>query len=156
MIKCWIRIRLNSMRIRNLIPTEYGKRGACKRRKVEYLPHKCGVPGSASASKNLRILTQKLFLSSRNYDPGCLSRIPGSKRRRIPDPPHCTIIITNLGQTLMRFSVLASWCVLELQRLPRLIAVSTTDISDSTTIKNQVVEDICYSAYCKSTTPFFV
>jgi hypothetical protein len=38
-------------------------------------------PGSAL--KNLGILTQKLFLSSRKYDPGCSSRIQGSKRPRI-------------------------------------------------------------------------
>ncbi len=37
-------------------------------------------PGSASASKNLIILTQKLFHRSRKYNPGCSSRI------RIPDP----------------------------------------------------------------------
>jgi hypothetical protein len=54
------------------------------------------IPDPGSASKNLSILTQKIvFLSSRKYDPGCSSRIrilifypsriPGSKRRRIPD-----------------------------------------------------------------------
>ncbi len=32
-------------------------------------------PGSASAPKHLSIVTQKLFLSSRNNDPGCSSRI---------------------------------------------------------------------------------
>ncbi len=37
---------------------------------------------SGSTSKNLSILTQKLFLSSRKYDPGCSSRI----RILIPDP----------------------------------------------------------------------
>jgi hypothetical protein len=31
----------------------------------------------------------KFFPSSRKYDPGCSSRIQGSKRRRIPDPQHC-------------------------------------------------------------------
>jgi hypothetical protein len=55
-------------------------------------------PGSAS--KNLSISAQKLFLSSRKYDPGCSFRIrilifypsrivernQGSKRHRIPDP----------------------------------------------------------------------
>ncbi len=45
-------------------------------------------PSPGSASKNLSILTQKLFLCSRKYDPGCSSRIrilifyPS----RIPDP----------------------------------------------------------------------
>ncbi len=44
-------------------------------------------PGSeffhpGSASKNLSILTQKWFLSSRKYNPGCSSRIP------YPDPQH--------------------------------------------------------------------
>jgi hypothetical protein len=44
---------------------------------------------------------KKLFLSSRKYDPGCssriwilifyLSRIQGSKRHRIPDPPHVSL-----------------------------------------------------------------
>jgi hypothetical protein len=47
--------------------------------------------GYGSASKNLSILTQKLFLSSRKYDPGCSSRIrvlilpipdPGSRGAR--------------------------------------------------------------------------
>jgi hypothetical protein len=33
-------------------------------------------PGYGSASKNLSILTEKLFLSSRKYDPGCSSQIP--------------------------------------------------------------------------------
>ncbi len=33
------------------------------------------IPESGSESKNLSILTQKLFLSSRKYDPGCSSRI---------------------------------------------------------------------------------
>jgi hypothetical protein len=37
------------------------------------------IPVSGPASKNLSILTQKLFLSSRKYDSGCSSRI------RIPD-----------------------------------------------------------------------
>jgi hypothetical protein len=56
-------------------------------------------PESGSASKNLSILTQKIALSSRKYDPGCSiwilifypSRIQGSKRHRIPDtnPQHC-------------------------------------------------------------------
>ncbi len=46
------------------------------------------IPDPGSASKNLSILTQKLFLSSKKYDPGCSSRIrilifyPS----RIPDP----------------------------------------------------------------------
>ncbi len=38
------------------------------------------IPDPGSASKNLRILSQKWFLSSMIYDPGCSSRI------RIPDP----------------------------------------------------------------------
>ncbi len=43
------------------------------------------------AFKNLSIFNQKkLFLSSRKNDPVCSSRIPGSKRQRIPDldPQH--------------------------------------------------------------------
>jgi hypothetical protein len=50
-------------------------------------------------SKRFRI--KKLFLSSRNYDPGCSSRIrtlifypsriPGSKRHLIPDPGSATL-----------------------------------------------------------------
>ncbi len=55
------------------------------------------IPDPGSTSKNLSILTQKnCFLSSRKYDLGCSSqvririfypsRIPGSKRHRIPDP----------------------------------------------------------------------
>ncbi len=63
------------------------------------------IPDPGSASKNLSILTQKLFLSSQKYDPGCSSRIwiltlypsriPGSKRHRIPDPDpqHCLSLI---------------------------------------------------------------
>ncbi len=65
-------------------------------------------PGS---SKNLSILTPKKakiwFLSSKKYDPGCLSRIPdpdaeflpsriqGSKRHPIPDPDpqHCLWLV---------------------------------------------------------------
>ncbi len=66
-----------------------------------------------SAPKNLSILTQKLFLSSRKYDPGCSSRIriiifspsriPRSKRHRIPDPnpQHCGYFVK---------SAYASWC----------------------------------------------
>jgi hypothetical protein len=62
------------------------------------------IPDPGSASKNLIILTEKFFLSSRKYDPGSririlifypsriwililyLSRIQGSKRPRIPHP----------------------------------------------------------------------
>ena len=61
------------------------------------------IPDPGSSSKNLSILTppkkqKKWFLSSKNYDPGCSSRIPdpdadslpsripGSKRYQIPDP----------------------------------------------------------------------
>jgi hypothetical protein len=51
------------------------------------------VPYPGSASKNLSILTQKIVISSRKYDPDCSSRIriPESKRHRIsdPDPQHC-------------------------------------------------------------------
>jgi hypothetical protein len=57
-------------------------------------------PESASASKNLSILTQKVVFKLSEYDPGCScssrililifthpgSRIQGSKRRRIQDP----------------------------------------------------------------------
>ncbi len=60
------------------------------------------IPDPGSSSKNLSILTPKKpknwFLSSKNYDPGCSSRIrmltfypsriPGSKRHSIPDPQH--------------------------------------------------------------------
>jgi hypothetical protein len=48
-------------------------------------------PGSASASKNLSILTQKWFLSSQKYDPCCSSRI------RIPDPDPDYLPITDPG-----------------------------------------------------------
>jgi len=61
-------------------------------------------PGSAS--KNLSILTQKLFLSSRKYDPGCSSRIrilifypsriQGPKRHRIPDPQNWLMLTSML------------------------------------------------------------
>ncbi len=58
------------------------------------------IPDPGSSSKNLSILTpkkaKKWFLSSKKYDPGCLSwirmltfypsRIQGSKRHPIPDP----------------------------------------------------------------------
>jgi hypothetical protein len=61
----------------------------------EFFPSRIqGQKDSKSASKNLCILTQKLFQSSRKCDPGCSSRIrilifypsriPGSKRP--PDP----------------------------------------------------------------------
>jgi hypothetical protein len=46
-------------------------------------------PGSAS--KNLSILTPKLFLSSRKYDPGCSSQI------RIPDPDTDILSIPDPG-----------------------------------------------------------
>ncbi len=39
------------------------------------IPDQSFFPSPGSASKNLSILTQKLFLSSRKYDPGCSSRI---------------------------------------------------------------------------------
>ncbi len=64
------------------------------------------IPEPGSASKNLSILTpKKWFLSSRKYNPGCLSRIrmltfypsriQGSKRHRIPDldPQHCCHVL---------------------------------------------------------------
>jgi hypothetical protein len=44
------------------------------------------IPDSRSASKNLSILTQKLFLSPRKYDPGCSSRILVLFFLPIPDP----------------------------------------------------------------------
>jgi hypothetical protein len=58
------------------------------------------IPDSASASKNLSILSQKMVPSSRKYDPGCSSRIripeqgldflpipdPGSRGQKAPDP----------------------------------------------------------------------
>ncbi len=47
------------------------------------------IPDPGSASKNLSILTpKKWFLSSRNYDPGCSSRItdPDADFLPIPDP----------------------------------------------------------------------
>ncbi len=48
------------------------------------------IPDLRSASKNLRIfLTQKLLLCSRNFDPGCSSRIRIFFPYRIPDPEHC-------------------------------------------------------------------
>ncbi len=43
-------------------------------------------PGSGTASKNLSILTQKLFLSSRKYNRGCSSRIRILFFLPIPDP----------------------------------------------------------------------
>ncbi len=64
--------------------------------RVETIPDSGSI--SRSASKNLSVLTKKLFLSSRKYDPGCSSRIrilifspsqipdPGIKKARIPDP----------------------------------------------------------------------
>ncbi len=42
--------------------------------------------GSGSASKNLSILTQKLFLSSRKNDSGCSSRIPDPDPYVLPIP----------------------------------------------------------------------
>jgi hypothetical protein len=46
------------------------------------------IPDPGSASQNLNILTQKWFLSSRKYDPGCSSRIRIMTfyPSRIPDP----------------------------------------------------------------------
>ncbi len=70
------------------------------------------IPDPGSASKNLSILTpkktKKWFLSSRKYDPGCLSRIPDPDAdfypSRIPDPgvkkaldPGSRIRIRNTG-----------------------------------------------------------
>ncbi len=69
----------------------------------------CFHPGSRIRIKEFKyFIPKKWFLSSRNYDPGCSSRIPdfgpgswlithpgsritGSKRQRIPDPDqqHC-------------------------------------------------------------------
>ncbi len=58
-------------------------------------------PGTSS--KNLCILTQKLFLSSRKYDPGCSSRIrilifyPSRIQgvKKAPDPGSATQVFTN-------------------------------------------------------------
>ncbi len=48
------------------------------------------IPDTGSASKNLSILTpkktKKWFLSSRKYDPGCSSRIPGPDADFLPIP----------------------------------------------------------------------
>ena len=45
------------------------------------------IPDPGSASKNLSILPQKKwFLSSRKYDPGCLSRISDPVVKKAPDP----------------------------------------------------------------------
>jgi hypothetical protein len=48
------------------------------------------IPDPGSASKNLSILTQKKtkkwVLSSRKYDPGCLSRIPDPDADFLPIP----------------------------------------------------------------------
>ncbi len=73
------------------------------------------IPDPGSASKNLSILTpKKLFLNSRKYDPGCSSRIwiltlypsriPGSKRRRIPDPDpqHWLKVYTHMHMKRLR------------------------------------------------------
>jgi hypothetical protein len=51
-------------------------------------------PDTGSASRNLSILTKKLFLNSRKYDPGCSfrililypSRIPNPGVKKAPDP----------------------------------------------------------------------
>jgi hypothetical protein len=66
-------------------------------------------PGFESASKKLSILTQKLFLISQKYDPGCSSRIrilifthPGSPD---PVPQHCFV---NFLLSLLRYPYLAS------------------------------------------------
>jgi hypothetical protein len=87
------------------------------------------IPGSASASKNLSILTQKVFLSAGKYNSGCCSsriripdlhlvlfypfRIPGPvvKRHRIPhlDPQHfINVIIFNHNINIIRWQVIAS------------------------------------------------
>ncbi len=62
----------------------------------EYFPFRsriqiCFIPDPGSASKNLSILTQKLFLSSRKYDSDCSSRI------RIPDTDPNFLPIPNPG-----------------------------------------------------------
>ncbi len=64
------------------------------------------IPDPGSASKNLSILTQKLFLSSRKHDPGCSSRIrilifypsriPGLKSHRISDPQNWLVLTSML------------------------------------------------------------
>jgi hypothetical protein len=73
-------------------------------------------PGSASASKNLSILTHKkiLFRSSRKYDPGCspwiqipdpdldFLPIPELGAKKAPDPGSATLpfsIVLAIGQT---------------------------------------------------------
>jgi hypothetical protein len=68
------------------------------------------IPGSASPSKNLSILTQKIY-SKLKYDPGCSSRIriadpdldvlpipdPGSRNqgvKKAPDPESATLLFS--------------------------------------------------------------
>jgi hypothetical protein len=61
-------------------------------------------PGSASASKNSSILTQKMFLNSRKYDPGFSSRIrvlifyppriPDPGVKEAPDPGSETLFVS--------------------------------------------------------------
>jgi hypothetical protein len=49
-------------------------------------------PGSRNRIKEFQYFNPKsYFLSSRKYDPGCSSRIQGSKKHRIPDPQHCIL-----------------------------------------------------------------
>ena len=76
------------------------------------------IPGSGSASKNLSILTQKMFLSwvvsSGKYDPGCSSRIrilnfyqsriQGSKKS--PDRQHCVLY---LPVNIKLLTILVCW-----------------------------------------------
>ncbi len=55
----------------------------------ECFPYRIQDPGSAS--RNLSILAQKWFISSRKYDPGYSSRI------QIPDPDHDFLPIPDPG-----------------------------------------------------------
>jgi hypothetical protein len=67
-----------------------------------------GGSASASASKNLRILTQK---SSRKYDPGCScslifypSWIPDPGIKKAPDPGLATLLFTSCSVMLCRLT----------------------------------------------------
>jgi hypothetical protein len=54
--------------------------------------------GSASASKTLSILTQKI-VSKRSKIPDSRSRMQGSKRHRIPDPGSATLFFCQFRST---------------------------------------------------------
>jgi hypothetical protein len=76
------------------------------------------IPDPGSASKNLSILTQKWFLTSRKYDSGCssrigilifyLSRIPGSKRQRILTRDLPVVALLCFGEDLCGGTALCS------------------------------------------------